>query len=177
MLLIGNIISFGAAVCMLWSTFSRSRRSIFLLQFFECALLAAANVFFGVYAGVFVLLLSAVRNLLVAKNLYTKPVMGLFLLLTVILSFLTNNRGLLGLLPMLATLQYTVCSLAVTSVKGTRLSIFVNTLFWVVYSFLIYDFSTAVSDSVVLAFTAFNLARIILEERRTATSFPQEQKE
>ena len=165
MILIGNIISFAAAVCMLWSTFSRSRKNIFLLQFFECVLLAVANVFFGSYAGVAVLLLSAARNLLVAKGLYTKPVMGVCILLTVVLSFLTNNRGFLGLVPMLATLQYTVCSLFVTSVKGTRLSILINTLFWVAYSFLIRDYSTALSDSAVLLFTAFNLVRIVHEER------------
>jgi len=165
MILIGNLISFGAAICMLWSTFSRSRENIFLLQFFECALLAVANVFFGVYAGVLVLLLSAVRNLLVAKNLYTKPVMGFFLLLTVVLSFLTNNRGLLGLIPMIATLQYTVCSHVIVGVKGTRLSIFINTLFWVIYGFLVRDFSTAVSDLVVLFFTAVNLFRLIHKER------------
>ena len=170
MILIGNIISFGAAVCMLWSTFSRSFKNIFLLQFFECVLLAIANIFFGVYAGVAVLLLSATRNLLVAKGFYTKPVMGVCIVLTVVLSFLTNNRGFLGLIPMIATLQFTVCSLLVTSVKGTRLSILVNTLFWVVYSILIKDLSTFVSDSVVLFFTSFNLVRLLREERRIASS-------
>ena len=164
MILIGNIISFAAAVCMLWSTFSGTRKNIFLLQFFECALLAIATVFFGVYAGVAVLLLSAVRNLLVAKGLYTRPIMLVCLALTVILSLLANNRGFLGLIPMFATLQYTLCSHFVQSVKGTRLSILVNTLFWVVYSFLIRDFSTAVSDSVVLVFTAVNLVRILKSE-------------
>lgn len=160
MIVIGNLISFAAAVCMLLSAFSPQRNKLFFLQFLECALLALANIFFASYAGVWVLLLSAVRNILVAKEKYNKKIMVIFASLTVILSLLTNNRGLVGLIPMVATVQYTVCSEYIRGILGTKVSMAVNTLFWIIYSAVILDFSTAISDAVVLLATLGSLWKL-----------------
>ncbi len=160
MIVIGNIISFVAAVSMLLSAITKNRTTLFFLQFLECALLAVANLFFASYAGVWVLLLSAIRNILVAKEKYNKKMMWGFLVLTVLLSLLTNNRGMVGLIPMIATVQYTVCSLFATNVVRAKWSMAVNTLFWIIYSAAVWDVSTAVSDLIVLLFTLWSIWKI-----------------
>ena len=165
MIVIGNMISFVAALFMMASCVMKSRRATFLCQFAECSLLAVASVFFGSFSGVTTLALSAVRNLVVAKDRYTKPVMYTFLTLTIVMGVLANTRGGIGLLPVIATVQYTICCHYVTGEKATKYSIFANIFVWVLYSFLICDFSTAISDSIVLLVDAAAIIRLRFRER------------
>ncbi len=76
--------------------------------------------------------------------------MTVFLILTIVAGVLANTRGLVGLLPVFATVEYTICCHYIVGEKATKCSIFVNVLLWVIYSFLICDLSTAVSDTIVL---------------------------
>lgn len=144
-----------AASCLV-----KNHRSIFICQFLECLLLSVASVFFGSLAGTAVLALSALRNLLVATKKYTKPVMCLFLLLTALAGVVVNTKGFVGLLPVIATVEYTVCCYYIKGLKATRYSIFINVAIWVVYSFLILDFSTALTDSAVLFIDAAAIVKL-----------------
>lgn len=161
MILIGNILSFIAALFLLLSSVFKRKDKIFIFQFFECAALAVASFFFGSYAGISTLLLSAVRNVLIAKNKFTKGLMYVFLVLTAAFGLITNNRGILGLMPVIATVQITLCGCLLDGIIETKLSIAANTAIWVVYSFIIRDYSTAVTDSVVLAFAVFSAIKSI----------------
>ena len=164
-MIIGNILSFFAALFMVASCVVKRKQAVFFCQFLECALLAVASVFFGSLAGMTTLVLSAVRNLVVAKGRYTKPVMVAFVILTIVAGLLANTRGLVGLLPVLATVEYTICCHYIEGEMATKCSIFVNVLLWIVYSFLICDFSTAISDSIVLVVATVAIVRLWRSER------------
>lgn len=165
-IILGNLISLVAACFMAASCLARDNRRVFFCQFMECTILAASSVVFGSLSGAFTLTLSALRNLIVSRGKLTRPLMILFLLAAVVGGLLVNTRGAVGLLPVIATAQYTVCSYCIRSVKGTKYSIFVNVLFWVVYSFLILDFSTGISDSVILCIDGAAILRMHREEQQ-----------
>lgn len=164
-ILIGNGVSLAAAGFMAASCLVKSKRDVFLCQFSECLLLAAASVFFGSLAGTAVLALSALRNLLVAAGKYPKALMYLFLFLTLLLGVLVNTKGFIGLLPVAATVEYTVCCYYLKGLKATRYSIFVNVAIWVVYSFLIFDLATALTDSAVLVVDAAAIVKLHRSDR------------
>ena len=164
-MIIGNILSFFAALFMVASCVVKRKQAVFFCQFLECALLAVASVFFGSLAGMTTLVLSAVRNLVVAKDRYTKPMMVAFVILTIVAGLLANTRGLVGLLPVLATVEYTICCHYIEGEMATKCRIFVNVLLWIVYSFLICDFSTAISDSIVLVVDTVAIVRLWRSER------------
>ena len=64
-----------------------------------------------------------IRNLLVANDRYTKPMMTVFLILTIVAGVLANTRGLVGLLPVFATVEYTICCHYIVGEKATKCSI------------------------------------------------------
>lgn len=163
-IIIGNCISLVAAVFMAVSCAVKNNKTIFYLQAANCLILAVASVFFGAFAGVTTLLVSAVRNIVVAHGKYTKPVMYLFLVITVILGLITNNRGFIGLLPVIATVQYTICLNLLRGLFLTRITIFVNTLLWVIYSFIIRDFSTACMDSISLITVTVVIVHMVVKK-------------
>lgn len=163
-IVIGNIISFIAAIFMAISCAVKNRKFIFYLQALNCFILAVASVFFGAYAGITTLLISTVRNIIVAHDKYTKPVMYVFLVLTVVLGIFANNRGFTGLLPVIATVQYTLCLNLFKGLLSTRICIFINTAIWVTYSFIIKDFSTACMDGISLVTITVAILTMLLKK-------------
>ena len=166
MILIGNALSFLAAMFLFLSSILKRKDKIFIFQFFECATLAVASFFFGAYAGISTLLLSAVRNVLIAKNKFGKTLMYVFLILTVTLGIITNNKGIVGLMPVIATVQITVCGCVFEGILETKISIAANTVIWVVYSFIIKDFSTGIIDSIVFVAAVASTVKFIRESRK-----------
>ena len=164
-IIIGNIISFFSALCMILSCCSKDMKKVFVYQFGECFLLAIASCFFGTFSAVITLLLCAVRNIIVAYKKFTKPLMIIFVILVLVFGILVNNRGVIGLLPVIATIEYTICCYSVTDLKGTKISILINLLIWIVYSFIILDFSTAILDSVIAIIDIIAIIKLVKEKK------------
>ena len=57
----------------------------------------------GAWSGLVTLLLSSLRMLLILYNTYNRRQMAVFCVLTVAVGLWVNTRGLLGLLPIVAT--------------------------------------------------------------------------
>ncbi|MCI1959714.1 MAG: YgjV family protein [Clostridia bacterium] len=169
-LIIGNILSFIAALFTLASCWTKKRDNVFYFQFVECSVLAVASYFFGAYAGITTLAISAVRNLTVAREKYTFPVMIVFTALVVIAGVAANNRGFIGLIPVIATVQYTVCSYTIKGIKGTKYSIAANVFMWFVYSFAIFDISTGVMGVINFICVIVSLIKMNNDEKALARS-------
>lgn len=105
---------------MIGSCIVKDRKKIFHLQFLQCVLLAISSWFFVSYSGIVANAVAALRNLTVAQNKFTKKTAMIFLILSVILGLSFNNRGCIGLLPMIANVQFAVCCYAFTGVIGTN---------------------------------------------------------
>ena len=149
-IIIGNIISFTAAVFLVVSCVMKSRKGVFIMQFMNCALLAVASYFFGSYAAITTLVLCCVRNIFIMKDRFTRPVMTVITILVIVFGVMTNNRGIIGLMPVFATVEYTMCCHFILDVRKTKISILFNESIWIVYSFLISDYSTALTYVAVI---------------------------
>ena len=169
-IIIGNLISLGAACFLAASCISQDNRRVFWYQCLESLLIAAASVFFGSYAAVITMSLSALRNYLVSRGKYTRNVMLTFVIVSTTLGLLFNTRGWLGLMPVAATTEYAVCCYCIRGVLATKWSILINILLWVVYSFLILDFSTAISNSVMFFLDAAVIFRMYAARLHTKKS-------
>ena len=167
-ILIGNLVSLVGACFLAASCISRNNRRVFGYQCMESVTIAISSLFFSAYAASVSMLLSALRNLLVSRGKYTRPVMFFFLIAGLIMGVAINVRGWLGLVPVIATAQYTLCCYYVKGVLTTKYSIAVNLLMWVVYSFLILDFSTAISNAIVLILDIGVIIKMHQERKKQA---------
>lgn len=152
--LIGNLCSFAAACFTFLSAWSRDRKRIYLYQAAQCLVLAVANVFFASVSGVTTCALCAARNLLLAYERFTPRRCVVFVAAVAALGLAANNRGAVGLLPVVTTAVYTVACLYAKSTKAIRINLIVNLILWAVYDAFILDFVSCAVDS-VSAVTAF----------------------
>ncbi len=159
LLLAGNAVSLLAACFTLASAWSRERRRIYMFQAWQCLLLAGANILFGSISGVTTFLLCTLRNLLLARDRFNGRRYVFFVAAVALLGLAANNRGLVGLIPVVTTAVYTVACLHVRQTRAIKANIIVNLTLWAVYDLLIMDFVSCCVDSVSAAAALLSLFR------------------
>lgn len=165
-LIIGNCISAVASVFLAISNCAQSQKKIYLFQLLETATFCLSSVFFASWAGLSTLLISLVRNILVVKNRLRKWHVYLFAALVVLIGLYVNNRGVLGLLPIAATVEITFANYYAKSVPLIKISVLVNTVLWAAYSFLIWDFAAGISETLISILGAISLVQYMRQLKK-----------
>ena len=121
-ILLGNLISFLASLMLTAGCLMKDPKKVYAMQVAENLTLVVSSVCFGSWSGITTLLISTVRNVLLVKGHFDKKRMYLFSVLVTVCGLAVNNKGWIGLLPVLATVILTVCNYYARS-SGACLSI------------------------------------------------------
>ena len=154
---VGNAISFISSVFLLLSSIAKSRRKIYLYQSLECLLLLFSQLCFGQLAAALVMLFGVIRNLLLTVGKYNRIWMIVFFVLTAVIGIKINTGGYIGLIPVFATLAYTISTKYAKSYINVKLSLLANLILWSTYSFLIMDYVSATVNSLAAVLTLLSL--------------------
>ena len=162
LIIIGNIFSFGSAVFTGLSSWTRKTDKVYIYQTYQCILLAIASVFFQSWAGIATLILCAVRNMLTAKGKLNLKISVLMIAVLVFIGLFINNRGAVGWIVTGATILYTIGAYVFHSELMIKINILVNLILWIIYDFIIWDFSSMIMDSVILVITVAAIIRAVI---------------
>lgn len=160
-ILAGNLISAFASIFLVLSCWVSDRKRAYLLQAGESGCLCLSSVFFRSWAGLSTVFLSTVRNLLTAYGKYTNRLMWIFTVLVVALGLAVNNRGLIGLLPIAATVQLTVCNYYLKEILPIKWSFFANTVMWGIYDFAILDIVSGITQVIACLVCLVSILRLL----------------
>lgn len=150
-ILLGNLISFTASLALTAGCLMKEPKKVYVMQVVENLILVVSSAVFGSWSGISTLLISTVRNVLLVKGRFDKRMMVLFAVLVAGCGLWVNNRGMVGLLPVLATVILTVCNYYAKEILAIKWSLFVNIVLWAVYFFAILDVISGVTQVVVAA--------------------------
>ena len=164
-LIIGNIISLFGAVFTVLSALSTTRRRIYGYQTIQCLILAFGSIFFESYSGVVTFLICTVRNFELARDTFSNKKFILCSALMVVLGAAVNTKGLLGLVPVIATLVYNIGCVKCRRELPIKTNMFINLALWSAYDFVILDLVSAIIDSVTTAVTLAAMLRLIRANR------------
>ena len=139
MIWLGHLLSAVSFAALAASLFARDTRRLFLLQAADSFLGSLANLCFGGLSGATTNGIATARNLLKAHGRFSGAIVWVTLVAQVALGVLVNNRGPLGLLPVAATVEYTLAVALTDVVRHVRLALLVNILMWAAYAILIGD--------------------------------------
>lgn len=160
LIILGNCISFIAALFLIAGGWTKDRDRTFLYQIAESLLLCLANLCFRSWAGITTLLLASARNYLVLKYRYTKKTMWVFIFLTIAAGLLVNNIGPAGLFGVLATVELSLVNYYAKTLPGQKLGLLINTAMWLIYDIFVLDISSAVAQTAMCIATAVTLVRL-----------------
>ena len=158
-LLIANILGIISNVLVFISPFFKTKKSILLTQVGDCVSGALAEILAKSYAPASLLVIGMIRNITMAKGLKDKRLYWLYSILCIVIGLATNNRGLIGLFPIIAVVQYTLWCAYTTSAQSVRCGMIINLLLWTIHEYFVQLYASAILCIAIIIVTAFNIYR------------------
>ncbi len=159
-ILIGNLCSLCAIATDTFSGTRKKRSEILSIQIVSSVFYSAGTIVLKGYSSSVQSAVAILRNLAAIKNVKSKAVEWTLILLGVILGFVFNNRGLIGCLPIVANLEY---SIAVFRFKDDerklKVAFILSMLLFFVFGISIMNYVAAAGNVVVAVTTAISLLK------------------
>lgn len=166
LLILGEVCSFFGALCLAISTFGKTKKDIVKWQVADQVFNAAANLFLLSFSGAVVNSVNVARNYLTYKGKFNRRMMAGFLVAIIVLGLIFNNRGFIGLIPIIAAGEYTIALAVFKNPQDTRIMPAFNLAMWAVYDFVIMAYPMFVMDIVIAALSVINFVQYRHKRRR-----------
>ena len=160
-IVIGNIISLIAGIFIILSMWVNDEKKAYFYQFLNAFILMISSVFFFSWTGVTTMAIAASRNLMVYNDRLTRNWTIFFIIISIVLGLLVNTMGFVGILPIIAIVQITLCNYYLKSIKTIKTGFIVNSAIYIIYFLAILDFSSAAVESVTALVGLVSLYRLI----------------
>ena len=159
--IIGNLFSLCAMVSDSVSGTRKKHSEIMAVQIVSQFFYAASSIALKGYSSTAQNVVAVFRNLAAMKNVKSKVLEWALILAGVALGIAFNNRGLLGWLPIIANLEYSISVFRLKdNEKALKLAFIVNMVMYAVFSVVIKNYVGAVSCTVIAVTTALSLLRM-----------------
>ena len=163
-IVIGNVISLIAGIFIIISMWVNDEKQAYKHQFLNAFILMISSVFFLSWTGVVTMAIAASRNLMVYKDKLTFRWTVFFIVISIVLGVLVNTMGFVGLLPIIAIVQITLCNYYLKTIKKIKIGFIVNSAIYIVYFLAIWDFASAAIESFTAMVGVVALARLIMSK-------------
>lgn len=158
--IVGNICSLLAMITDSVSSTRKTAKGVLLVQCVSQLFYTIGTVVLKGYSGAVQNVVSMIRNLVAIKKINSKVIEWILVGLGVVLGIGFNNLGLIGLLPVVANLQYT---LAVFKFKDNeralKISFIICIALFAIFNIAILNFVGVCSNLVVLITTLIVLLK------------------
>lgn len=165
-IVIGNLSTLLAMAANAFSATRKTTKGVLLTQNLSQSVYCFSAIVLGGYSAAVQNAVSIVRNIAAVAKVRSKIFEWSLVVLGVALGIVFNNQGLIGLLPVVGNLQYTLVIFQLRhNEKALKLSFLISVVFFVVFNLTIYNFVGAAADTVVIITTLISLIRERNEER------------
>ena len=159
-IILGNICSLLAMGSDSISSAQRSIKRVLWIQNLSQAIYCLGAVFLNAYSACAQNLVSILRNLVAICKISSKWLEWSLTILGVALGLAFNNRGWVGLLPVIANLQYTLVIFRYPDrQRALKISFLISVLSFAVFNIVLWNFVGVASDLFVSITTAIMLIR------------------
>ena len=105
-IIIANAIDFIASMVQIYTGAIKEKTKILLFQILQLGLQTVSMLLLGAIPGAISNVLSCIRNYLCYKNIFTWPIKIILIVLSLVLTVVFNNQGVLGYLPFVVCTVY-----------------------------------------------------------------------
>lgn len=139
---IANIIDLIASMVQIYSGTVKDKGKILLLQILQFGIQSVSMIILGAIPGAISNVLSCIRNYLCYKNIFTWPIKIILILLSLILTVMFNNQGILGYLPFAVCTVY-VLFMDIKDPFKFKLLVTLTFIPWIFYFLIIKSYTGA----------------------------------
>ncbi len=160
-IVIGNVISLVAGIFLILSMWVNDEKQAYKHQFLNAFILMISSVFFLSWTGVVTMAIAASRNAMVYYDRLTFNWAVVFIIVSIVIGLLVNTMGFVGILPIIAIVQITLCNYYLKTIKSIKTGFIVNSAIYIIYFVAIYDFSSAIIESITAMVGVVSLAKLV----------------
>ena len=159
-IIIGNVCSLFAMISDAISGTRKKNSEILAIQIISQIFYGTGSFVLKGYSSVVQNVVGILRNLAGIKDIKNKFIEWTLILLGVILGIIFNNRGLLGYLPILGNLEYSIAIFRFKdNEKGLKISFIINMIVFSSFNFVIMNYVSGVANFITALTTAISLIR------------------
>ncbi len=140
-LIIGNIIALLASLLFVYSGILKQKNKILIAQSIQKGLSTISNIVLKGYSGAIIHVISLIRNLLCyyeKLNIVSKIIITL---ITIALTIIFNNLGLIGLLPLISSLIY-LWFMDVKDIVKFKYLMLITIILWGIYDLTVKSYTS-----------------------------------
>ena len=149
-LIMGNLFSLFATMTDSFSSTRKTTKSVLLVQCGSQVFYFISSLILGGYSACAQNVVSVLRNFAAIRNINKKWVEWSLIALGVVLGIFFNNLGFMGLLPVIANLEY---SLAIFRFKDNERALKISFLFavilFIIFNFVIWNFVGVICNAII----------------------------
>lgn len=158
-IIIANILSLISVGLNCISSFFKTKKRILFLQTLECIIGGISQILCRSFSASIQLFLGAIRTYIAINENTKKIVYWIFSLVSLILGLIFNNRGLIGLLPIFATIQITLWNGYFKTGQQVRYGMVVNFIPWIIHDFIVKMYVSSIIMTLTMIITIINIIR------------------
>ena len=159
-IVIGNLCSLCA---MLADSFSASRKTVkgmLLVQNIGLFFYTLCSIFLKGYSAAVQNIVGILRNFLAIRGVENRKVEWIMLIFGIVFGLVFNNLGFWGLMPVIANFQYTFAIFYFNDKeKVVKTAFLLNSVFYIIFNVVIYNFVGIVSNSIIVITTFIFLVK------------------
>lgn len=165
-LLIGNTLSFCCAICIAISVVKRNKENLIWWQIWDSTFGFLASFVLFSYSSFTTGILCVIRNIFAYNKKLTKKIALILVIICIAIGLYTNNRGIFGLLPLIAFTGYTLSMYWAQNDQQMRYALIINLSVWMVHDFYIQAYPSAIMDIILSIWTFYQAMRRIHRKKR-----------
>ena len=159
-LIVGNVCSILAMITDSISSAQKTAKRVLLVQSLSQLIYGIGTTVLRGYSGAVQNGVSILRNFVAIRNIQSKAVEWTLVIVGVVLGVVFNNLGLMGLLPVIANLQYTITIFRFRdNERALKISFLLTCVMYALFNAVIYNVVGVITNVVVVISTVANLIR------------------
>lgn len=158
MLIFANVLSFISTALLIYSMFTNDKKRMLLIQVVNYVISIISNLLAGSIVAASTNCISIVRNIYYTKS-KSLAVMIIISISYLVLGVATNTLGVIGLLPIIACIEYTVCVQLSTDAQTLRFGVLLNLMLWLVHDVSIQLYGFVLTDVILIISTVIALVK------------------
>lgn len=160
-IMIGNVISLIAGIFVILSLCVNNDKKAYKYQIINAAILVISSFFFESMVGAVIMAVITIRLYLVYTDRLTFKLTIFFLILAVVMGVAVNTVGWIGLIPIIATIQITICNFAYKDIRWIKLSFIVNEAFYIFYFYFVFDIVSTVVQIITVSIGCISYIHLV----------------
>lgn len=164
-ILIGNSIALIGSILMAYTGIIKNKQKLIKVQTVQIGILILSNLVLGGFTGAIINFISMIRNIICYKNKLGLKEKIIITILAVTLSILFNNKGIIGLFPVVAMVVY-VWLMNIKEIKRFKLLLAFTMLLWFIYDMMIGSFTSAIFDMITLIASIVTVIEIKIKQSK-----------